>query len=45
VLFDPSPCLRHYPERWATMVSADFCMIDAHVTMSAAMKHHFWWLS
>ena len=43
-MFGPSPCLRHYPERWATMASADFCLINHRITPEVAMKT-IWLLS
>ena len=35
-MFGPSPCLRHYPKRWATMASADFCLITTVIAESGA---------
>ena len=36
--FGPSPCPRHYPGRWATMTSADFCLITRQVTLKGAIR-------
>ena len=37
-MFGPSPCLRHYPERLATMPSADSCPISPQITSRDAMR-------
>jgi len=36
----PSPCISHYADRWATMPSADFCLITARVTPVSAIGLH-----
>ena len=38
-VFGPSPCPGHYPGRWATMASADFCPITRQVALSGAMRN------
>ena len=36
--FAPSPCPGHYSGRWATMASADFCLITRQVALQGAMR-------
>jgi hypothetical protein len=36
----PSPCPGHYAGRWATMPSADFCLVTARVTQRSAIVGH-----
>jgi len=36
-MFRPSPCISHYADRWATMPSADFCLITGNVTSASAI--------
>jgi len=38
--FRPSPCPNHYDGRWATMPSADFCLITLLVTQQSATGFH-----
>ena len=38
--FKPSPCPIHYNGRWATMPSADFCLIACRVNPSCAIGFH-----
>ncbi|WML84919.1 hypothetical protein [Thiothrix subterranea] len=35
LMFRPSPCPRHYAGRWATMPSADFCLITVKIAPAA----------
>ncbi|WP_231867942.1 hypothetical protein, partial [Neptuniibacter marinus] len=37
LMFRPSPCISHYADRWATMPSADFCLITGKVTSASAI--------
>lgn len=39
-MFRPSPCPIHYDGRWATMPSADFCLITCRVAPSCAIGFH-----
>ena len=39
-MFRPSPCPNHYDGRWATMPSADFCLITYRVAPSCAIGFH-----
>lgn len=39
-MFRPSSCPIHYDERWATMPSADFCLITCRVAPSCAIGFH-----
>lgn len=36
-MFRPSPCISHYADRWATMPSADFCLITVRVAPVSAI--------
>jgi hypothetical protein len=38
--FRPSPCPTHYGGRWATMPSADFCLITRPVARLSAIGFH-----
>jgi len=40
-MFSPSPCPSHYAGRWATMASADFCLINQRVAPAVAV-HNCW---
>jgi len=40
-MFSPSPCPRHYPWHWATMASADFCILTIPIAQGGAVCHHF----
>nr|ACJ76646.1 hypothetical protein [Klebsiella pneumoniae]ACO53362.1 unknown [Pseudomonas aeruginosa]ADF28269.1 hypothetical protein [Enterobacter cloacae]AHZ92137.1 hypothetical protein [Citrobacter freundii]ADF59073.1 hypothetical protein [Enterobacter cloacae] len=39
-MFRPSPYPIHYDRRWATMPSADFCLITCRVAPSCAIGFH-----
>ncbi len=40
LMFRPSPCPRHYAGRWATMPSADFCLITVKIAPRRAAVCH-----
>jgi len=40
-MFSPSPCPGHYSRRWATMASADFCILTLPISQRGAISYRF----